>query len=365
MSLSIRGIGVVVPSCGIAQADAGEIALGLSCRSDEQRRLLPALYRRAGVKNRHSVVLETNDGPIENRQSFFPPAGEGADRGPTTATRMDRYEIEAGGLAASAARLALSDAGLPADAVTHLVTVSCSGFCAPGFDVSLIGELPLSPETARTHLGFMGCHGALNAIRVARAYAQADPESVVLVVCVELCSLHHQYGWDPDQIVANALFADGAAALVCCGRSHADRAGFRVLDNGSTIVPGTTDAMGWRIRDHGFVMNLSPQVPELIHRHLRPWLEAWLARSDLTVADVSSWAVHPGGPRILSACGEALDLPRERLTDSVDVLAEFGNMSSPTVLFILDRMRRRNAPTPCVMLGFGPGLAIEAALVAW
>ncbi|MSR57999.1 MAG: type III polyketide synthase [Planctomycetaceae bacterium] len=365
MSLSVRGIGVVVPAWGIDQADAAEISLGLSCRSDEQRRLLPVLYRRAGVKHRHSVVLEANAGPIENRQSFFAPAGALDDRGPTTAARMDRYEQEAGALAASAARLALTDAGIAADAVTHLVTVSCSGFCAPGFDVALIEKLPLPPQTARTHVGFMGCHGALNAIRVARAFAEADPDSVTLVVCVELCSLHHQYGWDPDQIVANALFADGAAALVCCGRSHPERAGCLVLDNGSTLVPGTTDAMGWRIRDHGFEMNLSPQVPDLIHRHLRPWLMTWLAKNELTVADIGSWAVHPGGPRILSACGEALELPRERLADSIDILAEFGNMSSPTVLFILDRLRRRNAPTPCVMLGFGPGLAIEAALVEW
>lgn len=365
MSLVVRGIGVEAPPLGIAQADAAEIALGLSCRSDEQRRLLPVLYRRAGVKRRHSVLLDAETGPLEARQSFFPAAQDDADRGPTTAARMDRYERDAGGLAASVARRALCDAGLDPAAITHLVTVSCSGFCAPGFDVALIGALPLRPETARTHIGFMGCHGALNAIRVARAFAQADPAAVVLIVCVELCSLHHQYGWDPDQIVANALFADGAAALVCSAPARREPAGCRVIDSGSTLIPETADAMGWRIRDHGFEMTLSPQVPDLIHRHLRPWLQSWLERNQRNIDAIGSWAIHPGGPRILSACGEALGLLRERLADSLDVLAEFGNMSSPTVLFILQRLRQRGEASPCVMLGFGPGLAVEAALVEW
>lgn len=365
MTMFLCGLGTALPPRSIAQSDAAQIAKGLCELSDEQQRLVPALYRRAGVRNRHSVVLDADSGPLEGRQSFFQPGERTGSRGPTTTARMDRYEAEAGRLGAVAARRALDDAGIAPETITHLITVSCSGFSAPGFDVSLINDLSLPRDTARTHVGFMGCHGALNALRVARSFVAADPRACILICCVELCSLHHQYGWDPEQIVANALFADGAAALVCRARPREGKTTSRVEDNGSTIVPETTGAMTWRIRDHGFQMSLSPQVPDLIHRHLRPWLESWLGRNGLALNQVRSWAIHPGGPRILSACGEALSFGRELLADSHEVLADFGNMSSPTVLFILDRLRMRRADSPCVMLGFGPGLAIEAALVKW
>ena len=363
MRLHLWGMGTALPPFGIDQAEAAEISRPFHCLSEDQERLLPVLYRRAGVKRRYSVVLEADAGPLETRQSFFPAPQSVNDHGPTTAARMERFDQESGAIAAAAARNALADAGVGPETVTHLITVTCSGFAAPGFDVSLIRNLPLGPDTSRTQVGFMGCHGALNALRVARAFAAEDPDACILICCVELCTLHHHYGWDPDQIVAGALFADGAAAVVCRGRPREAPGGWRIDDNGATIVADTTDAMGWRIRDHGFEMNLSPRVPELIHQHLRPWLERWLGRNGLRLDQIESWAIHPGGPRILSACGEALGLKPERLQDSVEILQQFGNMSSPTILFILDRLRRRNATGPGVMLGFGPGLAIEAALL--
>lgn len=363
MSMGLLGLGTALPRHRISQRDAAAGAAEVSCRSDEQRRLLPVLYRKAGVQSRHSVLLDADAGPPIERQTFFHAARDAQDRGPTTAARMERYEEAAGPLALAAARAALADGQIDPATITHVITVSCSGFSAPGFDWTLLHDLPLSPATARTHIGYMGCHGALNALRVARGFS-ADPRARVLVCALELCSLHHQYGWDPDQIVANALFADGAAAVVCGASTPDHQHLLRVIDQASTIVPDTADAMQWRIGDHGFQMKLSPRVPELVQRCLRPWLEAWLAGHGLTPATVGSWAVHPGGPRILSACAAGLELPIDRFRESQDVLAELGNMSSPTVLFILDRLRRRQAPRPCVMLGFGPGLAIEAALVA-
>jgi predicted naringenin-chalcone synthase len=230
-------------------------------------------------------------------------------------------------------------------------------------------QLALSPEVARTHVGFMGCHGALNGLRVARGFVGADPEACVLLCAVELCSLHHQYGWDAEKIVANALFADGAAALVGVSGTgplpvaDSDPGAFRVIASGSVLIDDSEDAMSWRIGNHGFEMTLSPRVPELICRHLRPWLEGWLGRHGLSIATVGSWAVHPGGPRILSSVEEALALPRDATAASRAVFAEYGNMSSPTVLFILDRLTATGAPRPCVALGFGPGLMAEALLL--
>lgn len=362
MSFAIRGIGTAVPQHAIEQREAAELAAPLCCQTTEQERQLVALYRRSGVRTRHSVLLEGSTNSHPARQSFYRPPDEAA-HGPTTAERMARYESDACLLGVEASRAALRDAKIDAERITHIVTVSCSGFVAPGVDLALIGALGLRPEVARTHVGFMGCHGALNALRVARAFAEADPDAHVLVCAVELCSLHQQYGWRPDQLVANALFADGAAAVVGSNGDGGNRPAWQVVASGSMVIPESEELMGWRIRDHGFEMTLSPRVPELIHQQLRPWLEGWLGGHALKIEDIKSWAVHPGGPRILQACAEAAGFERLLLSDSQEILAEYGNMSSPTVLFILDRLRQRNALRPCVLLAFGPGLAVEAALV--
>ncbi len=330
--------------------------------------MLSILYRRSGVRTRHSVVLESSDPAATVRQTFYPPARDEADGGPTTSERMLRYEVHAGPLAVSAARRALEASGRQTSDVTHLITVSCTGFAAPGIDVALIGELGLAPGVSRTHIGFMGCHGALNGLRVANALSAADPAASILLCAVELCSLHQQYGWNPDRIVANALFADGAAALVAGAdpggsRDHHRWFPLKLLASGSTIVGDSEEVMRWRIGDHGFQMTLSAQVPDLILQHLRPWLRQWLAARDLTLEQIGSWAIHPGGPRILTACAETLGLCADQIATSKSVLADFGNMSSPTVLFILRRLRETQARLPCLMLGFGPGLAIEAALL--
>jgi predicted naringenin-chalcone synthase len=196
---------------------------------------------------------------------------------------------------------------------------------------------------------------------VAKAFTETDSSACVLLCAVELCSLHHQYDWQPDQIVANALFADGAAALVARKSSPAE-SGWRLLDQVSAVVPGSGELMSWRVRDHGFQMTLSSELPRLINQSLKPWIEKWLSQHALSIAQIASWAIHPGGPRILSSCSDALGLAADKLTDSQTILAEYGNMSSPTILFVLDRLQRRDAPRPCVALAFGPGITIEAAL---
>jgi predicted naringenin-chalcone synthase len=208
----------------------------------------------------------------------------------------------------------------------------------------------------------MGCHGAINGLRVARAYAEADHAARVLLCAVELCALHYHYCWDPKKMVANALFADGAAALVGAAGTAAPDGVWQAAATGSCLFPNSDEAMTWNIRDHGFEMRLSTRVPDLIGRHLRSWLEAWLGQHGLGPVDVASWAIHPGGPRVLTGVAKCLGLSDSALETSREVLAECGNMSSPTILFILSRLRTRQAPRPCVALGFGPGLVVEAAL---
>jgi predicted naringenin-chalcone synthase len=356
MPTVIAGIATAVPPHQIAQMEAAEIAKQYSCDSAAQERLFLGMYRRSGVQTRHSVVLDTPGGELAGRQSFY------SHTNPSTRDRMRRFEAESGRLAIAAGQAALQDAGVPPERITHVVTVSCSGFQAPGFDVALIKQLGLAKSAARTHIGFMGCHGMLNGLRVARAFIDADPGAVVLLCAVELCSLHHQYGWDSDQIVANSLFADGAAAMVVLSGA-VETCAFRLGGSGSTLIGDCEDVMTWRIGDNGFIMTLSPRVPELISLHVRPWLDDWLEGQGTSRQAMGSWAVHPGGPRILSAFGEATGLDRAALEVSYSVLAEYGNMSSPTVAFILERLRRSDAARPCVALAFGPGLAVEAVLL--
>ncbi len=369
MTFVLHGTGTALPPHSMTQADAVDLHTTF-CGIDERRaRTLRALYRRSRIRTRHSVLFESSEGPVEGRQAFYRTALDDEDPGPTTSERMVAYAEYAPDLAIRAARAALVDGNVSADEVTHLVSVSCTGFVSPGVDSALIETLGLPAGTERTHVGFMGCHGALNGLRVARSYALQDPGAVPLICAVELCSLHFAYGWDPDMLVANSLFADGAAAAV--GRVQETSQGeagqgdpWRVVGTGTFLMADSAEAMTWRIGDHGFRMTLSARVPELIEERLAGWLDSWLSEQGMRRGEVESWAIHPGGPRILTAVEAALGLPAEATAVSRDVLSEHGNMSSPTILFILDRMRRSGAGRPCVALAFGPGLAVEATLLA-
>jgi predicted naringenin-chalcone synthase len=364
MNLAIAGIGTAVPLHSISQVQAAQVAKLVSCRSEEEAAILPALYRHTGIETRHMVfaddaVADVLDGTSHSRCEFLPAAS--GDLGPRTGLRMTRYIAEAAPLALQASRQALDRSGLRAADFTHLVTVSCTGFSAPGVDIALVNGLGLSRVIERAHIGFMGCHGAIDGMRVAHAFASTSPAARILLCAVELCSVHYFYGWDPKKLVANSLFADGAAALAGVSEDS-PTSSWQVKATGSCLFPDSEYAMTWNIGDHGFDMTLSTRVPSLIGSHLGPWLAGWLATLGLTIGEVGSWAVHPGGPRILSAVEESLSLPRDALEVSREVLAHYGNMSSPTVLFILERLRAHLAPLPCVALAFGPGLVAEAAL---
>jgi predicted naringenin-chalcone synthase len=365
MGLRILGIGTAVPPHNIPQEESADWACSMTPDSTH-RNTVNKLYRRVGVEKRHSVLLTLDPDGIPAHKKLYQPARSPEDSGPSVAARMQVYEAAAGTLASEASRRALEAGEVEGASITHLITVSCSGFAAPGLDVALIRELSLPPGVQRTHIGFMGCHGALNGLRVARAFAEANHRARVLLCAVELCSLHHQYRGSVDQIVANALFADGAAAVVAGSADASDRSmhsDWQLVDSASTIVPETEPLMTWHIRDHGFQMGLSPQVPVIIERELRTWLTEWLARHELSIETIGCWAIHPGGPRILQACANALGLTEDQLRTSQDVLASYGNMSSPTVLFIVERLQRDHFRPPCVLLAFGPGLTAEAALL--
>lgn len=353
---AILGLGLARPTGRLTAAAAARHAAARCGPDPTVRQRVLKLAERAGIHRRASVIAD-------ELESFHPPGDDGAG----TAARMAAYERHAPPLAHTAASRALRAAGTPAAACTHLVLVSCTGFASPGVDHAIMRSLGLDPGIQRTAVGFMGCHGMLNGLRVASHTARSEPEARVLVVAVELCSLHFAYGPHPQRIVANTLFADGAAATVVGRPGGGERRRslpLGIRDHGSHVIADTSGEMSWRIGDDGFLMTLEPSVPQTIRRHLGPWMDGWLAARGLRRADLGGWIVHPGGPRILTAVEDALDLDAEALACSRHVLSRCGNMSSPTVFFALRRMLRRTPRRgPILMLGLGPGLSIEAALL--
>lgn len=380
-SAVVVGLGTAWPASSVEQSVLAEAAVQCGCRDEREARVLRGLYRRSGVRRRGCAILDAaGDEPERTIADCFPPSCDAEDRGPSLAARMAMYERSALPLAERAAWAALRDGDVAALAVRHLVTVSCTGFAAPGVDLGLIERLRLPADVSRTHVGFMGCHAAMNGLAAAEALAVRHG-GAALLVCVEVCTAHFRYGHDPRSLVANALFADGAAAAVLAPRprnevlqgadgSPRSVAGLRLVSRRSVVVPNTGDAMTWRLGDHGFEMTLDARVPDLIGDHLGDAVLPWLQTHGLTPSDLAGVAVHPGGPRVIGSALSALGLPDSAGGASRSVLAEHGNMSSPTVLMILDRLRReRDAAGAAkgeawwLALAFGPGLAVEAMLL--
>jgi alkylresorcinol/alkylpyrone synthase len=403
----IRGLGVANPPHLMTQEQSLEMFIDIVCSDERQSRLARALYKKSGVDQRYTCVPHQvaygwcqGDGghgqASEKRlhELLIPPVrlpqvDAGKSAGPTTHERMAMYRMFAPHLAERAAIQALQAASTAAREITHLVTVSCTGFAAPGVELELIERLQLPRGTQRINVGFMGCHGAINGLRAAQGVAAVDPDAKVLMVAVELCSLHYRFQWDNEGIVGNALFADGAAALVLSrsanevgvaamsgqaamsggGEIGGDGQSWHLCGTGSFVIPESQGAMSWHVGNHGFEMLLTAEVGDRIEAELASWLDDWLARFDLTRDDIEHWGVHPGGPRILSAVEKSLGLSAESLATSRTVLREYGNMSSPTVLFILNQFMSQDSASTGVgrryalLLAFGPGLVAEVALL--
>lgn len=378
MVISIRSIETAVPGVEVKQGEVRDLFLAQPGRSRLAQRLITSAFDSSAIDTRHTVVDE-----VSGSRAAVPPGGTpvfyDAEAGlvldPSTGTRNALYAERSPELVVTAARRALEAAdGIEASDVTHVVTVSCTGFYAPGPDFALVRDLGLSPRTQRYHLGFMGCYAAFPALRAARDFCRSDAGAVVLVVCVELCSVHLQASDDPDTIVASSVFSDGAAAAVVSGRETASGAGGGgvVLDLDAfdtTLTPVGEGDMAWTIGDHGFEMVLSRYVPAIIGEHIHGALAPLLGGDASLVgqpaAAVDLWAVHPGGRSILDKVQHALSLSDAQLEPSRSTLAEHGNMSSATVLFVLQRLLRAGATAPqrvCAM-AFGPGLTVESALL--
>lgn len=328
------------------------------------QRLIHAIYNRSGIETRHSVLPDFDE---HGQAELYRDDPDGAITSPGTAARNAVYARESRKLAVSAARRVIEEsADFEARDITHVVFASCTGFANPGPDFHIIRELGLSESVQRYTLGFMGCYAAFPALRMAAQFCEADPKAVVLVVCLELCTLHMQVSDQPDSILANSLFADGvAAALVSCRLPPLGQSAFRLDGFESALLTDGEADMAWDIGDEGFQIVLSSYVPGVIGANIHRLLEEVLGRAGLQWDDVEQWAVHPGGRSILDKVESSLGLAPEALQTSRDVLRRFGNMSSATILFVLDEMLASGSDsggTTCA-LAFGPGLTVETAML--
>ncbi len=363
MPAHIHHIATGVPEFAYSQQLACRRMMGWA-RSARTRRIIDVIYDRSGIDKRHSVC---GDFQHEAGGPLFVTLPDGSLVPPGTAERNALYARASRELSVRLARRALDECGgFSKDDVTHVIFASCTGFACPGPDYHIVRELGLGDSVERYSIGFMGCYAAFPALRMAATICEASPHAVVLVMCLEFCSLHLQVSDEPDSIVANSLFADGAACAIVSARQPSPaRPAYLVRGFHSAIIPSSEAHMAWEIGNHGFNMMLSSYVPDLIGANVPSILEDMLGQSGYAAEDIDAWAIHPGGRAILDKIETSLSLRAPALDASRKVLRDFGNMSSATVMFVLKEMLSSpETPGPLTLaMAFGPGLTLEAAVL--
>ncbi|WP_210520266.1 type III polyketide synthase [Hymenobacter terricola] len=362
----LGAIGTANPVHRIAQPQIADFMAQALEFGERDTRKLRALYRVSGIEHRYSVLPDY--GRANGDYTFFPNTPT-LEPFPSVGQRMAVYRRDALPLATEAVRSCLGQVPDVAPAsITHLVTVSCTGMYAPGLDIELVQALGLRPDVRRTCVNFMGCYAAVNAVKLADAFCRADARARVLIVSVELCTLHFQKSPEEDHLISNALFGDGAAAALVLAEPLPNGAPSLALQAFHCgLEPDGHDDMAWHINDFGFEMTLSSYVPKLIQRGIRQLTDGLLASLPVQLADIRHFAIHPGGRKILETIETELGLTRQDNRHAYRVLRDYGNMSSATVLFVLRDVLAHASPAdhgaPVLSFAFGPGLTMEAMLL--
>jgi predicted naringenin-chalcone synthase len=356
---NIISIGTALPEFCHSQQDILKFMQQAYNLDDVDKRKLSFLYSQSGIKNRYSVI-----------EDFSKPRTEwklipgNSDEATTLEVRLELYQQHALPLSIRAITNCINRV-IPASDVTHIITVSCTGMSAPGLDLQIAEELNLSPNVFRTSVNFMGCYAVIHAMKFAKMICDTTPDSNVVIVSTELCTLHFQQEYTLDNASSSLLFGDGSAAMLI---SNSAKLSSNILLQhfySQISLKGKKD-MAWELSSKGFLMTLSGYVPQLIQQDIGELLENALKQTGLKKEDITHWCIHPGGKKIVDVIQKQLQLTSDDLKFSSDILSRYGNMSSTTILFVLKEIMEASPQQKATIFGvaFGPGLTMETFLAS-
>ncbi len=356
--IDIISIGTAVPQRSFRQKDIMQLMQKIYGLDERESRKLAFMYRQSDIETRYTVIDNYTDNGNRNSLIFSEDEAEA-----NLDERMKIYNREALPLSVTAINDCLKDK-IPATDITHLITVSCTGMSAPGLDLQIAETLNMKPEVFRTSVNFMGCYGAVHALKLAKLIGDSTPDSNVLIVATEFCSIHFQKDYTPDSASSTIIFADGSAAILISNCIQSEKK-VQLTDFYSKVAYRGKKDMAWELSHRGFIITLSSYVPDLIEQDIAALVEEATQHSGLSIKDITHWSLHPGGKKIVNAMQKKLQLNDDDLRFSRSVLSRYGNMSSPTVLFVLkDILESLDDNTPANIFGaaFGPGLTMETFL---
>ena len=352
----ITALATGVPAHKYLQTDLLAFADKAYNNSETDSRKLKFLYSKSGITYRHSVLPDFY--PDNSERNLFSLSESST---PDIAKRMNIYNSEAATLSVNTVSSCIAGK-IEKENITHLITVSCTGMSAPGLDLQIMELMGLPKHIVRTSVNFMGCYAAIHAMKIADAFCNSSKDANVVIVCTEFCTLHFQTEKTTDNLTSSLLFADGCAAMLMQGNDKGK--GLLIENFFSDVTFEGKDDMSWKISPTGFLMTLSGYVPGLIKADFEKLVKEALSKTGRTKDDITHWCVHPGGSKILEAISESMDLDKKALDYSYEILNDYGNMSSPTVLFVLKKILDEAEATDqkdAVVFGaaFGPGLTME------
>lgn len=356
----IVSIGTAVPAYKHQQDDILDFMQRVYAVNEIEKRKLKFLYHQSGIESRYSVIPDYSL-PAEAWQFF--PAFENLEPFPSLEKRMQWYSKHAATLSMNAINDCIN--GHSGKKITHLITVSCTGMSAPGLDLEVLELLSLPSTTFRTSVNFMGCYAAIQALTLADAFCKADKTANVLIVCTELCTLHFQKEYTPDNITSSLLFGDGAAAVLVTGNNNEE--GLMIDHFYSTVATKGKQDMAWELSSKGFLMTLSAYIANLVEEDFDQLVSNAFDSTGLNKSDITHWCIHPGGRKILEAVHNSLGFTNGQLKYSYDVLNDYGNMSSPTVLFVLKEIMKeldQKKKNKIFGAAFGPGLTMQTIILS-
>ena len=360
----IVSIATAVPQYKHEQTSILTFMQNVYAMNEVDKRKMKFLYHQSGINTRYSVLPDY--GLPANDWSFYP-ATENLEPFPNLELRMKWFNKAAPKLSIDAIEKCI-DNKINKDEITHLITVTCTGMSAPGLDLQVMEAMDLPNNIFRSSVNFMGCYAAIHALKLADAFCKNDKNAKVMVVCTELCTLHFQKENSTDNITSSLLFGDGSAAVLVM---HDDDKldGLRIKDFYSEVAFKGKKDMSWGLSSSGFLMTLSGYIPDLIEEDFNSLTENALQHASYNKEDISHWCVHPGGKKILSSIQKSIDIPIEALQHSYNVLRDNGNMSSPTILFVLKEIMNEmenseNKKANILGAAFGPGLTLETFILS-